>query len=179
MKDWNDMQEIRHKGVNVKLKNDVDFSYLLEGDTLKIYCHESSDPRKNLTDWLTNIFIIPTFHHGIIYHKGFYDSAMDIIKELDLKDYKIKLYGYSLGGAIATIINDNIGGELVTFGEPMNAIIVRNKKVKLSRKKAKRYVQGDDIVTWLMPFYRHYSNKIKLKSMGNCFVNHNYYQLGE
>lgn len=176
-KHWKITRDIIKFGTAVKLTMDIDFHYLLNGETLLIYCDET----KSLPDILTSIRFKSIEHFGTKYHAGYFSSAILIMTELakiGLRFRSIKIYGYSLGGSISSILNDiyieqgtNVI-EHVTFGEPANG---RGKKLYSLRKNSIRYSQGFDIMTFIMFMYRHYSKVKTLPSRGSIKENHLYY----
>jgi len=177
--DWYVTRNILENGTPVKLKErDLDYSYMIEGDTVFLFFHKS----KSLKDWFHDFFMKTVTYNGRKYHQGFFelatDAFYDIEKRFHIKNKKFVVYGHSLGGAVSSILTDFFHDYKIevkrhaTFGELANA---KSKDLKEIRKESIRYEQGFDFFSrmyfWI---YKHYGNYQHLPSRGTWKKNHNY-----
>lgn len=124
---WN-----RKKGPQYRYKSS-DYNLLDRGNgVFDISIHASGDIKKDSKDWIRNFSAWPVrkvIGKEVIWvHKGFYEAFKETLLDLKprLKDAKeVNLYGTSLGGAIAQVLNVYLQLEtdikvksVTTFGSP-------------------------------------------------------------
>lgn len=102
---------------------------------------------------------------GFPVHRGFRIIAMEILDKLKeknlsaevLKNYSFKLYGHSLGGAVAAIISMELHQEavkidkVITFGAPRFTTNEGARKFQLLNLVTYRIVRCDDVIPFLPP----------------------------
>lgn len=122
---------------------------------------------ENLDDTLIDLDAKATFDSvlGFPLHKGFQLIAIEILDTLKekylpaevLKDYSFKLYGHSLGGAVAAIISMKLHQEgvrvdkVITFGAPRFTTNEGARKFQVLNQVTYRIVRCDDVVPFLPP----------------------------
>jgi len=101
---------------------------------------------------------------GIPLHAGFQSIALGVIGKLEsmlgkqqLDTYTFRLYGHSLGGAVASIVSMYMHqdgrdvGLVVTFGAPRFTTNEGARKYQVLNSKTYRVVRCDDVVPFLPP----------------------------
>lgn len=128
-------------------------------------------------DWLDNINVIPTDRLFGSFHRGFYQSVMDLWAKIEKSVKKFRatkkrpvwFTGHSLGGAMATIAaaiyvyEDRPFSGVYTFGQPrcMNREAARIFNME-TKERFFRFQNNNDIVTRIPARAMGYSH------VGNC-----------
>lgn len=123
---------------------------------------------QNIADWIRNIRVMPWLHKWGLVHKGFLDGVNDVESYLQqfaaaAKQVKyVWVTGHSLGGAMAVIAAawlkiNGIAATVYTFGQPTLAFndFAQRFAMELPGKYV-RFVNQNDIVPQIPPFYRHF-----------------------
>lgn len=121
----------------------------------------------NLDDALVDLDAASTFDQklGFRIHSGFAFLAAEIIEaikneyltETILKNYSFKLYGHSLGGAVAAIVSMHLHQDgamiknVITFGAPRFTTNEGSRKYQLLNQVTYRVVRCDDVIPFLPP----------------------------
>lgn len=156
--------------------DNVDF-FSCQNETNLLFIFKGSNSWK---DWVKNFNFIKTRTPLGKIHRGFYDSWQTVhdivIEKASLSQTKIiRFYGYSYGGAIATIaalftaVELKIETYCQTFGCPKvgNSVFKRNfnKFVNFNQRLVNRF----DLVIYL-PFYKYHHVKGKTVSANDKFM---------
>ena len=124
----------------------------------------------NASNWLTDARAFPTRScGGYLAHKGFVNAYRELCSGgmPTLKGQKVIATGHSLGGAIATLLAEHTGCQLVTFGSPR--VYWRFGKVPSIRHS--RIVRDDDPVPLVPRFlYRHQCEPLTLKDSDHHLI---------
>lgn len=158
----------------------LDFDYSIEIDDsdklINIYFKESDSS----LDWRININFLPTwikFNKKVyIVHRGYAYAFMsaqislttDILRVFENhKDYKINIYGWSYGSAVAGLCLAYLNSygikvnEMVTFGSVKMWYFPIKKNTFINMALSTReYTTPNDFVTWQAPFC-HRINKVE------------------
>lgn len=153
-------------------------SYLWEGSELRIHLHgsgrfKSPDGKR---DWITNFFYVPFLgvHAGYLF--AAYRVAVVLKEQIDMAT-RVRITGYSLGGAVAEVLAAGIKHKRV---EAHNIGGPRPWKRRAVAQWATRgaditwYSAGTDIVPWLLPWWCHAGIHWHIRTgIINPFKNHN------
>lgn len=176
--------------IYLKKKNDykvtgLDFDYAVETDNVNKHiniCLKESDSK---LDWRINFNFLPTwikFKNTYIAHRGYVyaylsaqaDLLADVIEACKANpDYKVNIYGWSYGSAVAGLVlialNEVLSlhvSEMVTFGSVKMWYFPFLKKPFTSYAGSIReYTTPNDFVTWQAPL----CHRIKNKKVGPRF----------
>lgn len=159
----------------------LDFDYSVETDDvnkcINVYFKESDSG----LDWRINLNFLPTwikFKNTYVAHRGyvyaFLSAQESIVNDIveaykQTFDYKINIYGWSYGSAVAglalVMVNEVLGlkvNEMVTFGSVKMWYWPFTKKRLLSYADSIReYTTPNDFVTWQAPVC-HRLHKVKV-----------------
>lgn len=137
----------------------------------------TNDPR----DWITNANVASAEVSGGSVHKGFYEATMlfyrdvlDQAKSYGGRNKEVYVTGHSLGGAMAMLFcyeslsrRELEVASLFTFGQPLAARKDVAKRLNQGLgKKYWRFVNGNDLVTRLIPTFYHAGTRIHLSPTG-------------
>lgn len=171
------LQSNHHRFTSVYAKSGQELPFMMA----EIIDSTPAGPRKifflavrgtmEISDWATNINVIPSPEHYGLVHGGFLKRAKDIpvkyiFEEKLLQGYEIYLTGHSLGGAIAQISTVEILTDLIphalfndlkvkvhciTFGSPL--VIIGNGATQLEnvyRSNFMNFIDPKDVVPKLL-----------------------------
>ncbi len=123
---------------------------------------------QSIADWIRNIRVMPWKHPWGLVHKGFLAGVNDVESYLQqfaaaAKQVKhVWVTGHSLGGAMAVIAAawlemNGIAATVYTFGQPTLAFndFAQRFAMELPARYV-RFVNQNDIVPQIPPFYRHF-----------------------
>ena len=192
IKNWQIAREINKIGTKVVVPNDIDLVYIKDdvNNRLTLYCTETN----GIYDILKDINILPSYYRGSIYSRGFMISTRALYNKLIddgvlKKGMRVKIYGYSLGGAIAQILGDMIQDlnegtrpDVIGFGVPNTIIPLFNWKRIKSRKSDIVYEQGFGLISNLPLFFLSFAKNIRLPKYGKGRMiqdNHNFYWMSD
>lgn len=155
--------------------------FIMYNDKVAIFVFRGTN---DIVDVLTDMNIIRTRTNIGLIHQGFYESWLyvrnQIFEYMNLSSHKLFFTGHSLGGALAIIAAwdyyctfslDNL--EVVTFGSPrVFSHRTAHKINKIFKKKIKRIVNNNDIVTRLPLFFRfrHVGQEYYITSYGKIIT---------
>lgn len=113
---------------------------------VKAYYHENFDTlvifgSNDIEDWFMSLDVLPVHQ----FHRGYYRAAKRLITKLD--DMGIepgRIVGYSVGGAIASVMAVFYDVPTISIGSPNYLYGLKHKDVNLTH-----YVIKEDIITWL------------------------------
>lgn len=124
----------------------------------------------NLDNWLTDARVFPARScGGYLAHKGFVTAYRELCSGgmPTTKNGNVIVTGHSLGGAVATLLAEHIGCNLVTFGSPR----VYWRFGKAPRLNHIRVVRDDDPVPEMPKFlYSHRDKPLVLRDKDNHLV---------
>ncbi len=120
--------------------------------------------------------LVPDSLLGIPLHRGFQRDAQAIFDDATphlRKDFRLRITGHSLGGAVALILAEYYAKEgftierLVTFGQPRVATAMTTEDVNGLREITTRVVNDLDVVPMIPPYtavrrYQHFTPEVIL-----------------
>ena len=134
-----------------------------------------------LSDWAINADLRREKVKDGEIHRGFYEATLSLYSDLckaaqeqGAKSKSVCIMGHSLGGAMALtfayeakIRNELNITSLFTFGQPLLLSLPLAEKVnKMFGRNYRRFVNGSDIVTSLLPKFRHAGSRVHLTDEG-------------